>query len=80
MKNAAMTPGSSEFHPYPEKAMSSRKPDTPDRSLAERQGLDDRELKENRDANNKARQEARQNWEHAASRNKDKKTISDNGD
>lgn len=42
-----------------------------DPALDRRQGLDDRELKENAADNQRARERARADWEHAASRRKD---------
>lgn len=41
-----------------------------DPSLAERQGLDDRELKENAAENQRSREEAAADWEQAASHRK----------
>ncbi|SOZ37104.1 hypothetical protein [Cupriavidus neocaledonicus] len=42
-----------------------------DPALDRRQGLDDRELKENAADNQRARERARADWEHAASHRKD---------
>ncbi|MBF6991763.1 MULTISPECIES: hypothetical protein [Cupriavidus] len=41
-------------------------------SLDKRQGLDDRELRENAAENQRARERAAADWEHAASHRKDK--------